>query len=62
MILIFGKDRHKAKLAKLKAKLQSMDAIISAGHKVPFWYIEDRDQIRAEVAELEFILGSMNAD
>lgn len=62
MILIFGKDRHKAKLTKLRAKLHSMDAVISTGNKVPFWYVQDRDQLRAKVAELEFILESVNAN
>jgi hypothetical protein len=56
VILIFGIDKYKVQLAELKARFEIMDKVVRSGNKIPFWYVEDRDELVAKIAKLEKVL------
>lgn len=56
MIFIFGIDKYKVKLAEMKAKLEIMQKVVTSGNKIPFWYVEERDDLVSKVAKLEKII------
>ena len=53
MIFAFGIHKDKANLAGMKVKLESMLKVKYSGNKIPFWYLEDIDDLQYKIAELE---------
>lgn len=53
MIFAFGIHKDKVKLAGMKSKLQHMLSVKNSGNKIPFYYVEEIDDLQVKVSELE---------
>lgn len=56
MIIIFGIDKQKAKLAGMKCEIARKLAVINSAKTVPFWYVEELGDLEREVGNLTEII------
>lgn len=56
MIIIFGIDKQKAKLAGMKCEILWRLSVINSTKTVPFWYVEELGDLECQVGKLTEII------